>query len=444
MPPELFLFPVCLLKDSTEDMWDESTPTSPTWSCYDGVVEEREFAFLAETDPQLTTTLGRAAKKITQIARGAQGAVYSAYLRTTDHEEPKRPVVIKRLFAGDGSCYSRSDNSVSMQREVDALSKFYEPSRHAETSPLVVQCTGVLLAPSREKCLILEHCPFDLSKIVIRSQKRGRSGTTQLPLTLSANVHKYLLYEVLRALKHIHDNNVVHRDMKLSNILVRQDGSMCLADFGSCRDMSGAVDHETAFATPAALRTTLLYRSPEALVGGIQMQDLKAQDCWGAGVVFAEILKEKHLFSAHGELAMITQLFSLVGTPTTSDWPEFYESPVCQSFQFQHCGSSIAAKFAHTLPESGMSLLCGLLTANPRRRLTVDQALAHAFFSEGNWISDARSEWAAVVADALAKQSASRMSPQSTLFAQLLLQDAGSSQNDIADSDDDVESSYFD
>lgn len=85
----------------------------------------------------------------------------------------------------------------------------------------------------------------------------------------------------------MHDQNVMHRDIKSSNILINKEGVVKIADFGLA-----------AFINPPERRSsqvvTLGYRAPELLLGH---QDYNESiDIWAVGCCFAEMLCGKAIF----------------------------------------------------------------------------------------------------------------------------------------------------
>ncbi|RHY87650.1 hypothetical protein DYB37_006900 [Aphanomyces astaci] len=99
--------------------------------------------------------------------------------------------------------------------------------------------------------LVFEYCEHDLSALL---------SNVHRPFTESEV--KRVLMELLRAVEYLHAINIIHRDLKLSNILYDGFGRVKLADFGLAR--------ETGFPSPTSMTpkvVTLWYRAPELLLG---------------------------------------------------------------------------------------------------------------------------------------------------------------------------------
>lgn len=92
----------------------------------------------------------------------------------------------------------------------------------------------------------------------------------------------HFVSQILKALQHAHDKGIVHRDVKPQNIMLLQDGTIKVADFGIARFSRG----DTRTMTENAIGS-VHYISPEQARG--EVTDDKA-DIYSVGVVMYEML----------------------------------------------------------------------------------------------------------------------------------------------------------
>ena len=108
--------------------------------------------------------------------------------------------------------------------------------------------------------------------------------------------------------RYCHSLNVLHRDIKASNLLISKTGELKIADFGLAR----MVTDKRKDLTPTVI--TLWYRPPEILLG-LKKYDSKA-DMWSVGCVLAELLNGRPLFPASSEPEMLKSIWNFCGYPT--------------------------------------------------------------------------------------------------------------------------------
>ena len=123
--------------------------------------------------------------------------------------------------------------------------------------------------------LIMELCDGDLNNYIKDN-------------TLSENVIKEIMKQLIEVLKYIMDNNIVHRDLKPHNILINKDYTLKLADFGFAKEFKETLLTDTVCGSP-------LYMAPEIL--NHHKYNIKS-DLWSVGVILYEMVMKEHPFKA--------------------------------------------------------------------------------------------------------------------------------------------------
>ena len=127
----------------------------------------------------------------------------------------------------------------------------------------------------------------------------------ELPLTHALSWFQ----EIVVALSCVHRAGLIHRDLKIENILLREDGTLALTDYG----VSKRIMLEAGFVCEQQLHCSPYYVSPEQLSGDACSQ---ASDIYSLGVIFYELLtgrkpyeaKEIHELMMHHVLAPVPVL----------------------------------------------------------------------------------------------------------------------------------------
>ena len=118
----------------------------------------------------------------------------------------------------------------------------------------------------------------------------------------AANIKCYIL-QTLLGLEYLHQNWILHRDLKPNNLLVDAKGCLKLGDFGLAK----------YFGSPNRLYThevvTRWYRAPELLFGAKKYG--VGVDIWAVGCILAELLLRIPFLAGETCLHQLSKIFQV-------------------------------------------------------------------------------------------------------------------------------------
>uniref|UniRef100_A0A1I8AHD4 Protein kinase domain-containing protein n=1 Tax=Steinernema glaseri TaxID=37863 RepID=A0A1I8AHD4_9BILA len=116
----------------------------------------------------------------------------------------------------------------------------------------------------------------------------------------------FLLYQILCAVKYLHESNIMHRDLKPDNIGVNDQGcEVKLLDFG----LSCVQAHDLKHSPYVVTR---FYRAPEIVLG---LEYSKKVDLWSVGCILAEMISKKIMFPGEHYFLQWQTIVHVLGKP---------------------------------------------------------------------------------------------------------------------------------
>ncbi|KAJ3679340.1 hypothetical protein LUZ60_017351 [Juncus effusus] len=300
-------------------------------------------------------------EKLEQIGEGTYGQVYMAKeTRTGDI------VALKKIRMDN----EREGFPITAIREIKILKKLHHQN--------VIKLKEIVTSPGPEKDE--QGRSVDGSKykgsiyMVFEYMDHDLTGLSDRPgMRFTVPQIKCYMRQLLTGLHYCHVNQVLHRDIKGSNLLIDNEGNLKLADFGLARSYSG---DQNANLTNRVI--TLWYRPPELLLGSTKYGP--QVDMWSVGCIFAELLHGKPILPGKNEKEQIEKINELCGTADESNWPGVTQMPWYNNFKPPRpLKRRLREVFKH-FDHFALELLEKMLTLNPKDRISAKDALDAEYF----------------------------------------------------------------
>ncbi|PON65991.1 Serine/threonine protein kinase [Parasponia andersonii] len=284
-------------------------------------------------------------EKLEKIGQGTYSSVFRAR-----EVETGRMVALKKVRFDN----FQPESIRFMAREILILRRLDHPN--------IMKLEGLITSGSSNSIyLVFEYMEHDLAGLV--SSPEIKFSQAQV---------KCYMRQLLSAIEHCHLRGIMHRDIKVSNILVNNEGILKLGDFGLANIVNAKNKH-----TLTSRVVTLWYRPPELLMGSTSYG--VSVDLWSVGCVFAELFLKKPILKGRTEVEQLHKIFKLCGSPPEEYWKKS-KLPRATMFKPQQPYESSLRERCKDVPETALDLIETFLSVEPYSRGTASSALISQYF----------------------------------------------------------------
>jgi len=189
---------------------------------------------------------------------------------------------------------------------------------------------------------------------------------------LSENSIRSIVTQIARGLRYLHSRGFIHRDIKPENILISQNGTVKLADFGFAK-----LRNDLPPFTPYI--STRWYRAPEILLRFPRYD--ASVDIFALGCVMAELYRLSPLFDGENEVEHLMKIVGVLGTPPNI-WIEGFRCASNLNLIFPRLPKQNLKWYLPNASDLAIDLLDRMLNFIPENRITADEILIHYYCAQ--------------------------------------------------------------
>jgi len=225
--------------------------------------------------------------------------------------------------------------------------------------------------------LPVPHPDFDDVYIVLPYMQLTLHQCSKMKL-LESHCQAFLC-QILRGLKYLHSAGIMHRNLKPSSILVNEDSTLTIADFGLAR---GCYTEEEPLADHTSTRS---YRSPEIIL--LPTGYFEAADLWSVGCIHVELLVKKPFFPGKDQNDVLRRIALTLGFSAQRDldWTSTREKDiimrVLQTLKLPEQPKKSLEDRMPIVSENCLDLVRKLLDKSPANRISAADAVAHPYLA---------------------------------------------------------------
>ncbi|KNC99688.1 CMGC/CDK protein kinase [Spizellomyces punctatus DAOM BR117] len=304
-------------------------------------------------------------QNLEQIGQGTFGTVFKARIKHNGQIVALKQIIDKK---GKNNIFT-----VPNMREFRFLMKY----RHRN----ILQCIGMVsydkpqaFGQEVHEYMILEYMDHDLAGLMQHHPDKQLYKLNHL---------KCIAKQMFEGMHYMHSKGVMHRDLKVGNLLLNNRGELKIADFGFAREKD--VYDEKGYTNRVC---TVWYRPLEVLLG--QLHYGYEIDMWGAGCILAEMFIKYPIFhtSRGRDTEQVKRIFSICGHPTDENWQLYRKMDHSWSKMWLKPKQKYPRRLETYLNEKAVTpvtpmavdLISRLLSYDPSQRPSAKEALDHPFF----------------------------------------------------------------